>query len=244
MMKTSTLLALSLAGLAATAGLACFVIVSASDVPSAVIAEEKERTVSRETAPEATPRLLPSPQSGKSRAARKADAPLMIGGERLGTSDRVPPWAKPGDNAATEPLFSHSKGLPEAPEEGTKWTKETQETSEGAGALSPLSSLKSEFPRVPLTTEKTAASSVPSVVKNKSALENTTLPQEPTMQTAPPPASPSPQNSSNTPAPLPSKRRPWPKGNFTPEQERYRAQYGWQTFSEAIVAEVKEEIAR
>jgi hypothetical protein len=31
--------------------------------------------------------------------------------------------------------------------------------------------------------------------------------------------------------PVPRQRKPWPRGNFTPEEELYRAQVGWQNFS-------------
>ena len=58
-----------------------------------------------------------------------------------------------------------------------------------------------------------------------------------------PPATPATKGTSNeTPAPAtvegtPSggaNRPPWPRGSFTPEEERYRAQYGWTAFSEAL----------
>jgi hypothetical protein len=45
-----------------------------------------------------------------------------------------------------------------------------------------------------------------------------------------------PRSSLLSTAAAPASRK-WPRGNFTPEEERERAQYGWQAFADAVFAE-------
>ncbi len=162
--------------------------------------------------PEPAATAVPQPPAVE---ADDGPAGTNVTGRRV-TVRRIPE-PKPAANrtaaVGTQAMNSHGNAMPASAHEAARAQDQTAKPSGKDGALNEKAgAIVAGEKRAPvISKQKDAAAELAAAAAQTPSLPS--VPQRP--------------------------RPPWPRGNFTPEQERYRAQVGWQNFSNWLVEEAE-----